>query len=192
MTYAASLYAGCHAGHAADLEQLLRFVSLVVATPVVLYAAQPFFAGAWRSLRAGTLGWICRSRCPSAPPTCGACSRRCGTGSGVFRLGGDVHLSPAARTLRSKSRCVPAPGWSTMCSRGFCPTAHCASRGSDAERVTPDELSRAIGCGCCRVSAFRQTGTSRLAAREIDESLLTGESAPRVREPQRRGRSPAR
>src|SRR5579872_6394990 len=43
MTYAASLYAGVLDGIAPDLEHLLRFVSLLVATPVVLYAAQPFF-----------------------------------------------------------------------------------------------------------------------------------------------------
>ncbi|HYC08058.1 MAG TPA: heavy metal translocating P-type ATPase metal-binding domain-containing protein, partial [Steroidobacteraceae bacterium] len=56
MTYATSLYAGALDGIAPDLEQLLRFVSLIVATPVVLYAAQPFFVGAWRSLRARTPG----------------------------------------------------------------------------------------------------------------------------------------
>ncbi len=55
MTYAVSLYAGALQGIAPNLEQLLRFVSLLVATPVVLYAAQPFFIGAWRALRAGTL-----------------------------------------------------------------------------------------------------------------------------------------
>ena len=55
MTYAVSLYAGAMQGIAPDLEQLLRFVSLSVATPVVLYAAQPFFVAAWRSVRSGTL-----------------------------------------------------------------------------------------------------------------------------------------
>ncbi len=56
MTYALSLYAGALQGIAANIEQLLRYVSLLVATPVVLYAAQPFFAAAWRGLRARTLG----------------------------------------------------------------------------------------------------------------------------------------
>src|SRR4029077_9765953 len=53
MTFAASLYAGVLDGIAPDLEHLLRFVSLLVATPVVLYAAQPFFIAAWRGLRMG-------------------------------------------------------------------------------------------------------------------------------------------
>ena len=56
MTFAVSLYAGALDGIAPNLEQLLRIVSLVVATPVVLYAAQPFFVSAWRSIRARTLG----------------------------------------------------------------------------------------------------------------------------------------
>ncbi|HLJ36801.1 MAG TPA: heavy metal translocating P-type ATPase metal-binding domain-containing protein, partial [Steroidobacteraceae bacterium] len=51
-TYAVSLYAGVMQGIATDLQQFLRFVSLLVATPVVLYAAQPFFVSAWQSLRA--------------------------------------------------------------------------------------------------------------------------------------------
>lgn len=37
-------------------EQLLRWASLVLTTPVMLYAAQPFFAGAWRDLRARAPG----------------------------------------------------------------------------------------------------------------------------------------
>jgi Cu2+-exporting ATPase len=56
MTYAVGLYAGALEGIDEDMAALLRFVSMLVATPVVLYAAQPFFAGAWRSLRARTLG----------------------------------------------------------------------------------------------------------------------------------------
>lgn len=56
MTYAVSLYAGAMDGIAPDLRQLLRFVSLLVATPVVLYAAQPFFVAAWRGLRMRRLG----------------------------------------------------------------------------------------------------------------------------------------
>jgi Cu2+-exporting ATPase len=55
MTYAVSLYAGAMDGMAPNLARLLRFVSLLVATPVVLYAAQPFFVAAWRGLRTRTL-----------------------------------------------------------------------------------------------------------------------------------------
>lgn len=56
MTFAVSLYAGVIQGMTPDLQQFLRFVSLAVATPVVLYSAQPFFVSAWRSVRARTPG----------------------------------------------------------------------------------------------------------------------------------------
>lgn len=52
MMYAVGLYAGAiHAGMEAEVSALLRAVSLLVATPVVFYAAIPFFRGAWRDLR---------------------------------------------------------------------------------------------------------------------------------------------
>src|SRR5476651_325761 len=35
-----------------DIEQLMLIASLILTLPVVLYAAAPFFAGAWRDLRA--------------------------------------------------------------------------------------------------------------------------------------------
>lgn len=47
---AIALYAGVFQGMDAHWQNLLRWVSLLVATPVVLYSAQPFFKGAWRSL----------------------------------------------------------------------------------------------------------------------------------------------
>ncbi|MBQ0721404.1 MAG: heavy metal translocating P-type ATPase [Gammaproteobacteria bacterium] len=47
---AIALYAGAFQGMDEHWQHLLRWVSLLVATPVVLYAAQPFFKGAWRSL----------------------------------------------------------------------------------------------------------------------------------------------
>jgi P-type Cu2+ transporter len=40
----------------ADIEQLMRLASLLLTLPVVLYSAQPFFAGAWRELQLRHLG----------------------------------------------------------------------------------------------------------------------------------------
>ena len=41
---------------AADLEQLMRIASLVLTLPVVTWAAAPFYAGAWRELKARRVG----------------------------------------------------------------------------------------------------------------------------------------
>jgi P-type Cu2+ transporter len=56
MMYAVALYVGAFQEMDAGLENLFRWVSLFVATPVALYSGQPFFAGAWRDIRSGRPG----------------------------------------------------------------------------------------------------------------------------------------
>ncbi|MFD1214995.1 heavy metal translocating P-type ATPase [Microbulbifer celer] len=51
MMFAIALYFGASDGIEHQFEQFFRWVSLIVATPVVCYAAQPFFAAGWRGLR---------------------------------------------------------------------------------------------------------------------------------------------
>jgi len=55
-TFAVSLYAGAFQGMDPAIEKFLRLVSLLVATPVVLYSGAPFFTGAWHDLRARSPG----------------------------------------------------------------------------------------------------------------------------------------
>ena len=56
MMYGVALYVGAFQDMDASTRELLRWIGFLVATPVVLYAAGPFFAGAWRNLRAHRLG----------------------------------------------------------------------------------------------------------------------------------------
>lgn len=56
MMLAVALYAGEYQGIDADLARFLRWVSLVIALPVLLYSARPFFQSAWRDLRLRRLG----------------------------------------------------------------------------------------------------------------------------------------
>ncbi|GMU67989.1 MAG: carbonate dehydratase [Steroidobacteraceae bacterium] len=56
MMYASGLYFGAFDGIDPAARDLLRWLGLLVATPVVFYAARPFFAGAVRTLRARRLG----------------------------------------------------------------------------------------------------------------------------------------
>jgi Cu2+-exporting ATPase len=55
-TYAVALYAGAFQGMDPSIEQFLRLISLLVATPIVLYSGAPFFRGAWRDLQARNPG----------------------------------------------------------------------------------------------------------------------------------------
>jgi Cu2+-exporting ATPase len=50
MMFAVGLYAGDFQGIDQEMQRFLRMVSFVVTTPVVLYAARPFFAAAWRGV----------------------------------------------------------------------------------------------------------------------------------------------
>ncbi len=56
MMFGVGLYAGALEGIAAEYEHLLRVVSGIVATPILVYSGRPFFAGAWRDLRNRGLG----------------------------------------------------------------------------------------------------------------------------------------
>src|SRR5262245_14494795 len=56
MMYAVPAYIAGDGTMPADVAQLLRWASFFLTLPVVGYAAQPFFAGAWRAFRAGRLG----------------------------------------------------------------------------------------------------------------------------------------
>ena len=50
MMFAVGLYAMDFQGIDADMQHFLRLVSLFVTTPVVFYAAKPFFTSAWRGI----------------------------------------------------------------------------------------------------------------------------------------------
>ena len=56
MMFAVALYAGDYHGMESNLEVFFRWVSMLVATWVVMYSARPFFAGAWRDLKRRQLG----------------------------------------------------------------------------------------------------------------------------------------
>jgi Cu2+-exporting ATPase len=51
MMFATGLYVGAWSGIEPEMARFLRWVSLVVATPVVFYSALPFFVAAWGELR---------------------------------------------------------------------------------------------------------------------------------------------
>ena len=55
MMYAAALYAGWFGGMESRFVALFQWMSLALATPVALWSAAPFFAGAWAGIRNGVL-----------------------------------------------------------------------------------------------------------------------------------------
>lgn len=56
MMFAIALYADFFSGMEQEFINYFRWVSFILATPVLLYSAQPFYANAWRNIRNKTLG----------------------------------------------------------------------------------------------------------------------------------------
>lgn len=56
MMLAVALWLGHGDEHYADILQFMRWVAAALTTPVVFYAALPFYTSAWRDLRHGQLG----------------------------------------------------------------------------------------------------------------------------------------
>ena len=56
MMYALPVYLAEQGSMTADIEQLMRWASLMLTLPVVFYSASPFFQAAWRDLRLGRMG----------------------------------------------------------------------------------------------------------------------------------------
>lgn len=185
MMYAYPAYIAQEGDMTADIAGLLRWASLVLTLPVVLYSAVPFFRGAWRDLRLRRLGM-------DVPVSLGIAAAFAGstwatvTGHGevyfdsitmfvCFLLGGRW-LEQAARLKASESlrhlvRALPAK----------------------AQRLTDFPVSEAvetIPAGALRVGdhvlvrpgdAFPADGVVARGETRADESLLTGESRPCVK-----------
>ncbi len=56
MMLAVAMYAGDYQGMDPDLRLFMRWISLLLTTPVVFFSARPFFIAAWRDLRQRQLG----------------------------------------------------------------------------------------------------------------------------------------
>lgn len=166
----------------ADVEQLMRLASLVITTPVALWAAAPFYVGAWRELRNGALGMdvpvaggILVAYVASVAATLA------GTGDVYFdSVSMFVFLLLAARYLEMAARAKALDAQQRLLK--LTPAV--------AERLdrfpNPSESSHvpvaALLCGdivCVRPGAvIPADGIVIEGASAADESLLTGESRP--------------
>ncbi len=179
MMFAVALYAGAYEGMDAGIRQFLRWVSLLVTTPVVFYSAQTFFQSAWRDLRRYRLGMdVPVSLAVAAAFLASAWATVTGAGEvyfdsvcmfTFFLLGGRF-LEMGARHRAGQAtealvRLLPATA-TRICDghREVIPVAELVP--GDRVLIRPGESVPADGVVIEGVSS-------------IDESLLTGESLPR-------------
>ena len=176
-----------------EFVQLMRWASLALTIPVMLYSALPFFGGALRDLRSRTLGMdVPVALGLGAAFAASAWATVSGEGEVyfdsvtmfVFLLLGARHLELLARRRASAAvdaisaslpervtRLVGKPaGTSETC------LAAMATEQVPAARVAPGDLLRVAAGERFAVDARIVAGSTA-----IDQSLLTGESAPLAR-----------
>jgi Cu2+-exporting ATPase len=183
MTYAVSLYAGAMDGIAPDLAQLLRFVSLLVSTPVVLYAAQPFFVAAWRGIRMRTLGM-------DVPVALSIGAAYAWSVWATLRGEGAVYFDSAVmftfflllgRYVEMSLR--HGFGLHHDAIARLLPESILRISSSREERVIPDELRPGDRVRIMPGERVPADGELLIGRTQIDESMLTGESLPQTRSP---------
>ena len=161
---------------------LFRWLGFLVATPVVLYSAQPFFAGAVRSLRAGRMGMDV--------PVALAVAMIYAASLYVAVLGGaEVYFDSVSmfvfflltgRWLELRLRDRTAGALEALMNR--LPDS-VERRGDDGRFVRVGVRRIALG-DVLRVlpgEVFPADGPLLAGSTRVDEALLTGESAPRWR-----------
>ena len=182
MMYAVPVYLAGEGDMTWDIEQLMRWASLLLTLPVVLYSAAPFFQRAWRDLRLRRLGM-------DVPVAVGVGSAFAASlwatltdGPEVyfdsvtmfvfFLLGGRylemVARQKAVRGVEELGKLIPSfaerlPDWPAQTGAERVPTSQLAR--DDVLRVRPGEVIPADGVLVEGVG-------------EVNEALLTGESLP--------------
>jgi P-type Cu2+ transporter len=179
MMFAAALYAGWPGGMAPRYMALFRWISLALATPVALWCAAPFFAGAWAGLRSGVLHMDV--------PIALAVAVLYGQGVAGTLLAHDTYLDSltmlvtlllAGRVLESRGRRRAAEAAVTLA----------ATLPATARRITPASVETvasadlatgdrvAVGAG----EELPADGVVAAGEASLRMALLTGESAPAV------------
>ncbi|HEX8989344.1 MAG TPA: heavy metal translocating P-type ATPase [Rhodocyclaceae bacterium] len=181
MMYAIPVYLADDGTMTPDIEQLMRWASLVLTLPVMLYSAMPFFTGAWRDIRLGRVGM-------DVPVALGIGSAFAASCWATFVAGGEVYFDSVAMFVFF----LLSGRYLEMMARQK------ATRGVEA-------ISKALPAFAERYLNYPETATERVAVAllaagdvvqvkpgetipgdgsvvegesSVDESLLTGESRP--------------
>jgi Cu2+-exporting ATPase len=181
MMYAVPVYLADDGSMSTDIEQLMRWASLILTLPVVLYSAAPFFRSAWRDLKLRRVGM-------DVPVALGVGSAFIASVWATVAGGGEVYFDSvtmfvffllcgrylemiarqsAMRGVEHLARAMPAFAWKLSrlpeldCER----VAVASLAANDFVLIRPGEIVPADGVVLQGESL-------------VDESLLTGESTP--------------
>ena len=171
---------------APDLRQLLNWGSWLLSLPVMVFAAGPFFSGAWRSLRARRIGM-------DVPVALGVAVTFIASSGATFDPGGlfgqEVYFDSltmfvsfllAGRLLETRARHRVAQVLEAALS-GLPETALRLDAAGQVQVVSVLRLQPGDRVRVLVGQAFPADGQVTEGATRADESLLTGESVPVVK-----------
>jgi Cu2+-exporting ATPase len=179
MMYASALYLGAFTAMDPATRDAMRWLGLLVATPVVFYSAQPFFAGALRALRARTLGM-------DVPVALAIALIYAASVVEALRGGGEVYFDSvsmfvffllAGRYLEMRAR-HRAGNLADAMARLVPAFADRLRADASLERIGALELRIGDRVQIAQGERVPADGVLESAACRVDESLLSGESAP--------------
>ncbi len=185
--YAVPGYIAGEGTMSADVAQLLRWASLLLTLPVVGYAAQPFFAGAWRALRAGRLGM-------DVPVALGIAIAFGASVWATLRGSGEVYYDSVAMfvflllggrylELEARHRAAGALGHLARLAPAFAERLSGFPASLATDRVAAASLRPGDMLLVKPGATIAADGTVVRGRGAVAEALLTGESAPRTKEP---------
>jgi Cu2+-exporting ATPase len=181
MMYAVPVYMAIEGEMAADIEQLMRWASLLLTLPVMFYSAAPFFRNAWRDMKFRRVGM-------DVPVALGIGVAFAASVWATLVAAGEVYFDSVTmfvfflltgRYMEMMARQKAARGVEAMAKAlpAFCERLpHWP--GGDAERVAVANL---VADDCVRIKpgeTIPGDGTVLEGNSSSDESLLTGESLP--------------
>jgi len=183
MMYAFPAYLDAGSGTLSpDTERLMRWASLLLTLPVVLFSSAPFFSGAWQSLKQ-------RSVSLDAPIALGIAAGFVASVWATITGGGEVYFDTVtmlvflllgARLLEATARERAARTLDPLAR--WMPSFATRLTGPDAADGTQRVAAHAIAPGDFVLVAAGERvpadGVVRRGASSADESLLTGESRP--------------
>ena len=181
MMYAFPVYLAGEGEMTADIEQLMRWASLILTLPVMFYSSAPFFANAWRDLKFRRVGM-------DVPVALGVGSAFAASVWATLTAGGEVYFDSVTmfvffllggRYLEMMARQKAARGVEALARALPAFAERLADDGQgEGERVAVADL-RAGDCVRVRPGeVIPGDGVVLVGESNCDESLLTGESRP--------------